>query len=94
MIDAPAPMEALLAVELPDGEGWLFEPKWDGFRCLARRSKGPCGTFSVRRRQIPIDSAASGRWVIQIDQRRHYSATPRPVWVRVPVTVRRIVLEP
>jgi ATP-dependent DNA ligase len=32
-----APMEALLAAELPDGEGWQFEPKWDGFRCLARR---------------------------------------------------------
>jgi ATP-dependent DNA ligase len=34
---APAPMEALLAAELPDGDGWQFEPKWDGFRCLARR---------------------------------------------------------
>ena len=32
-----APMEALLAAELPDGDGWQFEPKWDGFRCLARR---------------------------------------------------------
>ena len=30
-------MEALLAAELPAGEGWQFEPKWDGFRCLARR---------------------------------------------------------
>jgi ATP-dependent DNA ligase len=30
-------MEALLAAELPDGEGWQYEPKWDGFRCLARR---------------------------------------------------------
>jgi ATP-dependent DNA ligase len=34
----PAPMEALLAAELPEGEGWQFEPKWDGFRCLARRA--------------------------------------------------------
>ena len=33
----PAPMEALLAAELPEGDGWQFEPKWDGFRCLARR---------------------------------------------------------
>jgi ATP-dependent DNA ligase len=32
-----APMEALLATELPDGESWQYEPKWDGFRCLARR---------------------------------------------------------
>jgi ATP-dependent DNA ligase len=34
---APAPMEALLAAELPEGPGWQYEPKWDGFRCLARR---------------------------------------------------------
>lgn len=33
-----APMEALLADALPDGPDWLFEPKWDGFRCLAERS--------------------------------------------------------
>ena len=31
-------MEALLAEELPDGAGWQYEPKWDGFRCLARRA--------------------------------------------------------
>jgi ATP-dependent DNA ligase len=31
-------MEALLAAELPEGDGWQYEPKWDGFRCLARRS--------------------------------------------------------
>jgi ATP-dependent DNA ligase len=30
-------MEALLAAELPEGEGWQFEPKWDGCRCLPRR---------------------------------------------------------
>ena len=30
-------MEARSAAELPSGEGWWFEPKWDGFRCLARR---------------------------------------------------------
>ena len=31
------PMEARLVEALPAGEGWLFEPKWDGFRCLAYR---------------------------------------------------------
>ena len=30
-------MEAKLASEIPEGEGWQFEPKWDGFRCLAFR---------------------------------------------------------
>jgi ATP-dependent DNA ligase len=29
-----APMEAKSALSLPEGEGWQFEPKWDGFRCL------------------------------------------------------------
>jgi len=32
-----APMEAKLAAELPTGAGWQYEPKWDGFRCLAYR---------------------------------------------------------
>jgi ATP-dependent DNA ligase len=29
------PMEARTAEALPAGRGWQFEPKWDGFRCLA-----------------------------------------------------------
>jgi ATP-dependent DNA ligase len=32
-----APMEARLVDELPHGEGWQYEPKWDGFRCIAYR---------------------------------------------------------
>ena len=32
------PMLAKLAPELPPGEGWLFEPKWDGFRAIVFRS--------------------------------------------------------
>lgn len=35
-----APMEARLAAKLPTDEGWLYEPKWDGFRCLAFRAGG------------------------------------------------------
>ena len=35
---APAPMEALLVGQLPDEPGWQFEPKWDGFRCIAVRN--------------------------------------------------------
>ncbi len=44
--DAPAgfpiappiePMLAKLATELPAGDGWLFEPKWDGFRAIVFR---------------------------------------------------------
>ncbi len=31
-------MEAKLVEALPDDPGWQFEPKWDGFRCLAFRN--------------------------------------------------------
>jgi ATP-dependent DNA ligase len=31
------PMEARTADRLPEGPGWQYEPKWDGFRCLAFR---------------------------------------------------------
>jgi ATP-dependent DNA ligase len=30
-------MEAKLVDELPTGDQWQYEPKWDGFRCLAFR---------------------------------------------------------
>src|SRR5215212_8381368 len=33
-----APMEAKLVEDLPSEPGWQFEPKWDGFRCLAFRA--------------------------------------------------------
>lgn len=28
------PMLAKLTPEIPDGPGWRYEPKWDGFRCI------------------------------------------------------------
>ena len=33
-----ATMEAKLVEALPEEPGWQFEPKWDGFRCLAYKS--------------------------------------------------------
>jgi ATP-dependent DNA ligase len=33
-------MEARLVDALPNEPGWQFEPKWDGFRCLAFRAGG------------------------------------------------------
>ena len=30
-------MEALSVDVIPIGEEWRYEPKWDGFRCLAFR---------------------------------------------------------
>src|SRR5438874_1848282 len=34
------PMHALLVSELPSGEQWQYEPKWDGFRCLVFKDSG------------------------------------------------------
>jgi DNA ligase D-like protein (predicted ligase) len=31
------PMLALLEPDLPNGEGWEYEPKWDGFRTIVHR---------------------------------------------------------
>ncbi|MBA3669020.1 MAG: ATP-dependent DNA ligase [Sphingomonas sp.] len=36
-MEAIKPMEAVLAQDLPKGAGWQYEPKWDGFRCIAVR---------------------------------------------------------
>ncbi len=47
MDEAPfLPMEAKAVEALPDGGGWQFEPKWDGFRCLAFVGRGPAILFS------------------------------------------------
>ena len=31
------PMEAVSVDQIPVGDGWQYEPKWDGFRCLVFR---------------------------------------------------------
>jgi ATP-dependent DNA ligase len=31
------PMEALSVQEIPEGDEWQYEPKWDGFRCVVFR---------------------------------------------------------
>jgi ATP-dependent DNA ligase len=33
-------MLAKLTNDLPEGDGWLYEPKWDGFRCVVFRDGG------------------------------------------------------
>jgi ATP-dependent DNA ligase len=32
-----APMETRSVDEIPTGDGWQYEPKWDGFRCITFR---------------------------------------------------------
>lgn len=34
-----APMEAESAAAIPEGPEWQYEPKWDGFRCIAFRDR-------------------------------------------------------
>ena len=58
---------------------------------LARASTAPCGTFSVKRRLIPVENARPGRWIMQVDQKREYSPEPDPVWVRRPIDVVEVV---
>ncbi|MEN3746726.1 ATP-dependent DNA ligase [Sphingomonas sp. HF-S3] len=49
----PVPMEARLVAALPDGEGWQFEPKWDGFRAIAVRDGDAVNLWS--RSGKPLD---------------------------------------
>ncbi len=58
------PMEARLVETLPAG-GWLYEPKWDGFRCLAFRDGATVALQSKAgqplTRYFPEMAAALGR---------------------------------
>ena len=38
--DLPAPMLARLQPEMPTGDGWSYEPKWDGFRTIVAVDDG------------------------------------------------------
>jgi ATP-dependent DNA ligase len=54
MIAPPVePMLAKLADDVPAGAGFLFEPKWDGFRALVFR--GPSDVFIQSRDLKPLD---------------------------------------
>jgi ATP-dependent DNA ligase len=47
------PMLAKASDALPDGDGWLFEPKWDGFRAIVFRDGDEVYTQSRDRK--PLD---------------------------------------
>jgi ATP-dependent DNA ligase len=46
LIPLVEPMEARLTEDLPVGDIWQYEPKWDGFRCLAYVRRGEVRLFS------------------------------------------------
>ena len=68
-----APMLAKLARTIPEGEGWLFEPKWDGFRCIVFRDGDRLELISRKLRPLgryfpellgPLASALPERCVV------------------------------
>jgi len=58
MPDAPGPnvpfppMEAELVAEVPDGGGWRYEPKWDGFRGVLENDNGELALWSRNGRPL------------------------------------------
>ncbi len=46
------PMEAQLVKELPAGDGWQFEPKWDGFRGVLENDGGELALWSRNERPL------------------------------------------
>jgi hypothetical protein len=61
---------------------------------FAKRPRGACGRFSVRRRQIPIVRPHPGRWTLQVDQQRRYDPHPHTVGMRVRIDVHRVAGRP
>ena len=75
------PMEAELVRELPTGDGWQYEPKWDGFRGLLENASGELRLWSRNARPLlryfpeleplgkllPARSALDGEIVIERD---------------------------
>jgi ATP-dependent DNA ligase len=46
------PMEAELVRELPEGDGWQYEPKWDGFRGVLENVDGELALWSRNGRPL------------------------------------------
>jgi hypothetical protein len=50
------PTRARLAKTFPVGPTWVYEPKWDGFRCLLFRN-APTSTCNRDRSRVPVATA-------------------------------------
>ncbi len=82
------PMEAELVRELPEGDGWQYEPKWDGFRGVLENDGGALALWSRNGRPLlryfpelrplgellPPHSALDGEIVIERDGRLDFDA--------------------
>ncbi|AWM28259.1 ATP-dependent DNA ligase [Sinorhizobium fredii] len=84
-----APMEARSATEIPSDGAWQYEPKWDGFRCLAfksgkevdlrAKSGKPLGRFfpeviALLRQLGASQFVVDGELVIEVDGRLSFDA--------------------
>jgi ATP-dependent DNA ligase len=82
------PMEARVRESLPDPPGWAYEPKWDGFRCLAWRDGDEIRLDSRKQRPLlryfpeleqavrglPDGTVVDGEVVVVIDGRTDFDA--------------------
>ncbi len=82
------PMEAELVRTLPDGDGWQYEPKWDGFRGVLENLRGDVALWSRNARpllryfpelaalgeKLPPKSALDGEIVITREGRLDFDA--------------------
>src|SRR3954453_13487421 len=82
------PMEAELVRELPHGDGWEYEPKWDGFRGVLENDGGELALWSRNARPLlryfpelrplgdllPPHSAVDGEIVIERGGRLGFDA--------------------
>src|SRR3954452_25073875 len=66
------PMEADLVRELPTGDGWWYEPKWDGFRGVLENLDGELRLWSRNARPLlryfpelrPLGELLPPRWAL------------------------------
>jgi hypothetical protein len=61
---------------------------------LLGRPQGPCGRIDERHRQIPIRRPKTGRWTLQVDNEPVYTPHPATVFVRLDITVKRVIGTP
>jgi hypothetical protein len=66
---------------------YLYKGKLRKTVRLVGQIGNPCGSFSVRRRQIPIKNPKEGPWRLQVDQQKRYSRRPDSVFVRLDIDV-------
>src|SRR5437867_2358709 len=55
-----APMLAKLQPDIPQGPGWLYEPKWDGFRAIVFRDGSELEIYSRAKRRDLLEQRLAG----------------------------------